>query len=379
MKYNRIVILLIVLLTLMACSRQPKISGGHIVTIEQHSFANTLFYSGIVQPLKTIVVPSPADGVIIEMPFQYGEHVKAGQLLFLISSTKFLTDYKSALTHYVKAKSDFDSSKNDLSEAQFLHKNLLISDDQFKMKKSSFYASRLSLLESKDTLENLLHQLDVKDVNLNELSISDMDKITQAMHLQINSENLRILSPASGIVLSPSKNEEEAKKNAKSDVVKQSDALAVIGDLSGLSVRIKVNELTVNQLKVGQKVKITGIAFPEHMLDGEIKRVDRQAEATGGGLPNFPVEVVVPTLTADQQKQIHVGMSAKVEINVDEDPQIMVPMTAITEKNGESFVKIYDEKAGKIREAAVKTGKTTMDSAAILLGLKDGDKIVVPN
>lgn len=372
--------MILCLIGLQACSRETKKDDGHIVEIQSKSFANTLFYTGTILPLKTIVVPSPADGVVIEMPFQYGESVKAHQLLFEISSTKFLTDYKTALMQYIKTKSEFNTSQAQLSEATFLHKNQLISDDDFKMKKSNFYAAQLALLQSKDALEVLLHQLDIKDFNLYKLSIADIDKITQALHLQDSSESLRIDAPADGIILAPSKNEEENKKTMKGDAVKQGDVLAIVGDMSGVSVRIKVNELTVNQLVVGQKVKVTGIAFPDYTLVGKIKRVDRQGDAaSGGGLPTFPVEINVANLSPAQQKTIHVGMSAKVEINMEEDSQIMIPIISVREKNGASFVQTFDQKTGKKQEVAVKTGKTTMDSIAILSGLKIGDKIVVPN
>lgn len=375
----RCALICLIVFMIVSCSREPKMKDNHIVTVEANTLANSLYYSGTIQPLKTIVVSSPTDGVVIDLPFQYGEPVKAGQLLFMVSSAKFLTDYKSALMQYIKAKSDFNNNQTLLSEAKFLHKNQLISDDDFKMKQSNYYASQLALLQAKDTLETLLHQLNIKDVNLYNLSISDVDKITQAMHLQMNSENLRILSPADGIILSASKNDEENKKTLKGDAVKQGDILAVIGDMKGITVKIKVNELIVNQLKTGQKVKITGIAFPDHALDGEIIRVDRQGETTGGGLPNFNIEVSAPSLTEAQQKIIHAGMSAKVQIDIKQESQIMVPITAVSEKNGEAYIHSYDEKTGKMQEVAIKTGKTTLDSIAILSGLKTGDKIVVPN
>lgn len=375
----QIILLLVITLNLAACSREPKLTDAKLVAVEAQAFSNPLFYTGTIQPLKTMVVPSPADGVVVEMPFQYGEPVKSGQLLFMLSSTKFLSDYKAALMQYIKAKSEFNTSESQLKEAEFLHKNLLISDDDYKMKKSNFYGGQLALLQAKDSLENLLHQLDVKDVNLYSLTIADIDKITQAMHLQKNSENIRILSNANGIVLSANKNEEETKKLTKGEIVKQGDVLAIIGDMSGLSVHIKVNELTVNQLKVGQHVKVTGIAFPEHVLQGSISRVDRQGEASSGGLPNFSVEIIVSKLSKQQQNEIHVGMSAKVEIDINENQQIMIPIKSISEKNSESFVKVYDESAGKLKNQLVKTGKTTMDSVAILSGLKQGDRIVIPN
>lgn len=367
-------------LSLQACSNEKKSSVNHVDTVVARSFSNTLYYSGTIQPLKTLVIPSPADGVVVDRPFQYGDTVKAGQLLFMLSSEKFLADYKSALMQYIKAKNEFNNGQTQLTEAKFLHKNQLISDDDFKTKQSNYYAVQLALLQAKDSLENLLQQLDIKNVDFYKLTIADIDKITQAMHLQMGAEkNLQVLSPAEGVILSPSKSEEENKKIAKGDNVKMGDVLALIGDMSGLSVRIKVNELSINQLNPHQKVKITGIAFSDYTLNGEITRVDRQGDSSSGGLPTFIVEVAVPKLTQAQQKEIHVGMSAKVEININEEAQIAVPLVAVMEKNGESYVQVYDEKNKKYKELAVKTGKTTIDSVAILSGLKEGDKIVVPN
>ncbi len=364
---------------LQGCSNEPKLENSHFETVESRSESNTLYYSGSIQPLRSLVITSPVDGVVVEMPLQYGESVDPGKLVFMLSSPKFLTDYKSALMQYIKAKSDFNTSKVQLSEGEFLHKNLLISDDDFKMKEANYYSNRLVLLQAKDALENLLQQMDIKDIDLYNLSISDIDKIDQAMHLQKKSESLRILSPASGVLLAPTKSEDDAKKIAKGDVVKQGDVLAVIGDMSGVSVRIKVNELTVNQLKVGQKVTVTGIAFPDYILEGNISRVDRQAEASSSGIPAFAVEVSVPKLTQEQQNAIHVGMSAKVDINLSEDARIMIPVTAIVEKNGVSFVKTYDKQTKKIKEVLVRTGKSTPDAVNVLAGLSPGDKIVVPN
>jgi HlyD family secretion protein len=369
----------ILILTLSGCSRENKSQEEQIITIKENNTSHALFYSGAIQPLKILVIPSPADGVVIEMPFQYGQSVKKGQLLFKISSAKFLNDYKQALTQYVKAKSELNNNQIQLNEAKFLHKNQLISDDDFKMKQSGYYAARLALLQAKDTLENLLQQLDIKNINLYDLTIAEIDKISDALHFHAQSENLRLLAPANGIILGPNKSTDESKKTMKGDPVKQGDVLAVIGDMSGISVRIKVSELVVNQLKIGQPIKITGIAFPDFVLNGHIRRVDRQGENGNNGLPTFNVEVNVLKLSEGQQKYIHAGMSAKVEISVPEESSIRVPIAAVSEKNGQGFIKLWDEKTRKGREVAVQTGKTSLDSIAILAGLKIGDKIVVPN
>lgn len=380
--FNKIAAIIIITVSFiviwkLALHKENKSSIPKTMIVKKSIAGNTLFYTGIIQPLKTVVIPSPVDGAIIDMPFQYGDEVKAGQLLFKLSSSKFLSDYKSALMQYVKAKNDFNTTKIQLSESEFLHKNQLISDDDFKMKQSAYYASQLALLQAKDALEMILHQLHVTTIDLSTLSIADIDKITNALHLNMTSKHLQILSPTTGIILAASKGNEDSKKITKGDMVKEGDVLAVIGDMNGLSVRIKVSELTINQLEVGRKVKMTGIAFPEQELEGVIQQVDRQGEGSANGLPTFSVLITVPTLTPLQKKLIHVGMSAKVEIKVEDEPSLMLPISAVKEKNGNFYVRLYNEKRKSIHEVEVVTGKTSQSSVAINHGLKPGDHVVI--
>ena len=367
----------------MACGSKEKNETARagkqeMLTLASKPFSTTLFYSGIVQPLKTIVITSPADGVIQEMSFHFGDKVKAGAFLFGVSSEKFQTDYKNALMQYIKAKNEFDTSNSQLMQSEFLHKNELISTDEFKTKKSGFYNAQLALVQAKETLNGMLKQFSVQGFQLDELNIENINKITQALHAQGETQKLRVIAPSSGVILLPTKTDsDETKKIGKGDQVKQGDVLAVIGNTNGLIIRVSVSEFNINQLKHGQKVKVTGAAFPDLVLNGHIAGIDKQAQSSASGLPVFPVEIIVPELTPKEQEVIHIGMSTKVEINVEGDAQISVPLAAIIQKNGQTFVNTKDTKSGKIIEVAVKTGQTTADSVVIDGNVKPGDKIVV--
>lgn len=381
----KIIIFIFLLMSLCACSNSHNAKNtnkNEIITVASHPFATTLYYSGTVQPLKAVVVTSPAEGVIEDMAFHYGDTVKPQQLLFTISSNKFESDYKSALMQYIKAKTDFENASTQLREGEFLHKNLLISDDDFKAKQTNFYNAQLMLLQARDTLATLLKQLDMPGLNLYALTIADIDKITQALHIQSDSQKIRITSPAAGVILLPTKNDSGdngVKKISRGEQVKQGDVLAMIGDVSGLTIHINVNEFNINQIHIGQTVKVTGAAFPDFVLEGEIAGLDRQGQPSQGGMPIFPVEVIVPTLTPQQQAVIHMGMNAKVEIAIEGTPEVTVPIAAVFEKSGVPYVRVQNEKNGKIQEIAVKTGQTTLDSVVIKANLKTGDKVVVPH
>lgn len=375
----RMVLAIIGLLCLSGCHHDDhKRQADRWVSVTAQPITTTLFFSGIVQPLKTVVITSPAEGVIDDMSFHYGDVVKAAQPLLTVASDKFQTDYKAALLQYIKSKTEFTNSDSQLKQAAFLHQNQLISDDDYKSKKTNYYSAQLSLVQAKDVLGAMLKQLDVQGFNLYDLSIEDVDKISQAFHVKSGSQKLHITAPNAGVVLLPIKNDNDSttKKLVKGDQVKQGDVLAMIGDVSGLTIHINVNEYNINQLKVGQKVKVTGGAFSDMTLQGEISGIDRQAQASQGGAPVFPVDIVVPKLTPSEQAVIHMGMSAKVEINIQSEPVVTVPIRAVFEKNGSTFVKVQDPENKKIREVLVRTGQTSFDSVVIESNLKPGDHIV---
>ncbi|HVE44000.1 MAG TPA: efflux RND transporter periplasmic adaptor subunit [Gammaproteobacteria bacterium] len=369
------IVVVYLLFKMASCSHTAK-SHADLITVNAASPSTHLFYTGTIQPLHVTVVPSPADGIVSEQPFHYGEKVKAGQWIFSLSSQKFLADYKTALMQYIKAKSDFDTSKIQWNESQFLHKNQLISDDDYKMRQSNFYAAQLSLVQAKDALEILLQQLSIKNIDLYQLTISDIDKITAAMHLKITAENIKVFAPVAGTILAANRSEGESKRIEIGEIVKQGDALAAIGDMSGFSVYVNVNEVTVNQLKVGQAVRMTGVAFPSEVLSGEITRIDQQGEALNGAAPTFHVEMAVSHLTKEQQRLIHVGMTANVEVIMQDAAQIIIPLTALYEKDGVPTVRIWDKQDEKTKEVTVMPGKTSMTGIIILKGLKKGDEIV---
>ena len=370
---------LLLMLMLVGCGENDKTTSEKdtLITATEKALTSSLFFTGVIQPLKTIVVTSPADGVIESMTFHYGDTVKTDQTLFTISSEKFKTDYKNALMQYIKTKNEFNNARSSLSQSEFLHKNQLISDDDFKSKQSAYYNAQLTLVQSQDALGIMLKQLAVPGLKLDQLTIENIAKITQAMNMQGGSQRLRILAPVAGVALLPIKSSDDVKKIEQGDQVKQGDVLAVVGDVAGLTIHINVNEFNINQLKVGQKVKVTGAAFPEITLVGKITGLDHQGQVSNGGLPMFPVEIVVPNLTPAQIAVIHMGMSAKVEVDIEQPAKITVPISAVIMKGSDTFIRVQDARSHKVTEVSVKTGQTTSDAVVIESGLSAGDQILV--
>ena len=161
-------------------------------------------------------------------------------------------------------------------------------------------------------------------------------------------------------------------------MVKDGQTLLNINSSRGISFDIKINEINVNQLHVGQPAIITSVAFPNIKLQGYIKSIDSQASSIGN-LPSFSAAIIVPSLTTSQEKIIRIGMSAKISITTTRKAKILVPLYAISDENGKKSVKLLDPKTGKIKKALVETGETTLSDVEITSGLKAGDQVVLPN
>ena len=161
--------------------------------------------------------------------------------------------------------------------------------------------------------------------------------------------------------------------------VKAEQLLLSIGDLSGLSATFDVSEVDIDRIHKNMDVIVSGDAFPGQKLKGFIYAVSVQANLNSGesGLSMFTVKIKMPTIDQKIMDKIRVGMTAKFEVDIKSSPRIMLPVNAVSEKNGQSEVTTVDSK-GKQKSVSVVTGETTPTQVVIISGIKSGDKVVVP-
>jgi len=363
---------------------QPtKTLKTHIITAKIAPITNTLYYTGNIEPFKNIIITSPADAVILQTYFHYGDKIKRGKLLFTLSSQKLLKDYRDNLMQYIKAKSEFLNTQNSLKQTEYLHKKELVSDDELRATQNAFWQARLSLVQAKAALDNISQQLGEQKTAPTELTIKDIDPIINALHANAGALKLEIHAPSDGIILQPYNFDTSsiggAKKLARGTQVKQDDVLALMGNTDKILVRIEVNEFSINQLKINQSVALTSDALPNMILNGVISSIDHQGTHENNGSPIFSVAVTVSNLNEQQQNVIHIGMRAEVSIKVHQSPAITVPIAAIKQKEFANWVTVRDPKTSKQRDVKIQTGQTTQDLVVVTEGIKAGDQIVVPD
>lgn len=368
---------------LTACDRsdgnaQPEVKTKTHVVKKQRLSAD-LYFSGQLKPLKQKKIASPADGVVVKRYFDYGQPVTEGQVLFKLNSNRLESEYHSALGQYLTAKDKFAASRSKYKSSKSLYEQGIIPRDELKAQKQDVDASRLSYLQSVYNLDRATRtQKGGLSTDLESLNISDVKAIKEALKFEY--DFLDLSAPTNGIALMAPKDADSSKSTPRrfddGSPVKLGQVLVVVGDLSGYSVSVRVNEVDIDQIKVDQSAEVSFVAFPSIVLKGQVHTIDTQASTTSGelgGLATFPAKIVIEHVTPEQVKKIRLGMSVKVKVNTSKPGTLMIPIDAVFEEKGQAKVKLLKE--GKTIIQPVTTGETTFNEVEVLTGLNEGDTI----
>lgn len=208
-----------------------------------------------------------------------------------------------------------------------------------------------------------------------ELSVESAQN--QLSSAQKSLDDYSITAPISGTVIT---------KNAKEgDNINATYAnpLAVIYDLSKVKFQMKVDELDVLKIFVGQEVQVTADALEEVTMTGHITNISLEAITTGG-VTEYPV-----TVEMDEVGALLPGMNVSATIVLEEVKGAMcVPVDALMRgnivyvKNEEGVETDADAVAAGVpagfHEVTVEVGVSSDSYVQILSGLTEQDEVYVP-
>ena len=99
---------------------------------------------------------------------------------------------------------------------------------------------------------------------------------TQRRYLQEQIRLMRVVSPASGIVATPSRQLMEMKDQ----LVKKGDLIAKVDDLKTITAEVIISERDIADVKLGQKVVLKVRAYPEMTFYGKVTSIATAAQVT---------------------------------------------------------------------------------------------------
>lgn len=162
--------------------------------------------------------------------------------------------------------------------------------------------------------------------------------------------------------------------NTSSNTDTTASSVLVIGTETENVVKIQINEVDVNKVKVGQDATVTISAIKDKTFKGEVTRVDDYGTDTSGVITyNVFVKVTNPN------EQIRPLMSAVVVIQTTKhENALVVPNSSVKPYKGGKAVQVRDtsKPGNQLKYIQVKTGIKNTSKTEILEGLTEGTEIV---
>lgn len=146
------------------------------------------------------------------------------------------------------------------------------------------------------------------------------------------------------------------------------DRIVELADTDPIKVDFRVSEVSLLQLRTGQKISITVDALPGEAFTGEIYAIHPIVDENGRALR---LRARVP----NPEERLYPGLFARVRIIVEQRPNAMlVPEAALFPRDRKTFVyRVVDGKADLVE---VTVGRRSAGQAEILSGLEPGTVVV---
>lgn len=195
-------------------------------------------------------------------------------------------------------------------------------------------------------------------------------------------ENYTITAPISGTVIE--KNFKTGDTIESSSLTAAGGNLAVIYDMTTLTFEMKIDELDINKIQVGQEVTITSDAVEGVKFDGVVDKVSISG-TTMGGRTTYPitVKILVPG-------ELKPGMNVSADVIVERVGQVLaVPVEAVKRGGERPYVMVagtgaLDDKGNvadptKLERREVVLGRNDASHIEIAGGLSEGETVVWEN
>jgi len=375
------------------------------VKIKRQRVATFISLSGFVAPLEEIHVVAPFDGKVKEKFFIYNQMVQKGTLLLTMDISKLqislrnkkavliksrqnynkLKNWKKSVEmsrarrSFTKAQKSLDRSKRKLEESRLLYEKGIIAASELESAKMECFNQQLDFTAVQESLDGELAKGNKETVDIAEMELKNARVSVEEIERKL--KKAYIYSPVSGIIIFPTQATSKEEKNKPIETgssISQGAILLSVGNLDGLSIKSKVDEIDVGKINLDQKVMVSGDAFSDIPLVGRVSHISSNAARSGKESPMFDVIVDVPSLTENQKTRIKLGMSTNLEILVYENPDAaVIPLRAVKMQDNKTWVIVKDTANASFREIEITTGMTTLSGVEVLKGLEKRDQVFI--
>jgi HlyD family secretion protein len=310
--------------------------------------------AGEITPAEQVSVRPEVSGRIDQLPVDFGDRVKKGDLLFTLDDTDLQTEK-------AQREIEIEGSRLQVNAARLAVEKM---DLAFK-RISDLKESKLVTQEGFD---NARVELDVAK-NALEIAGNNLERSKKALQLvEDKLSKTKITAPFDCTVLDRLVSTGQAVSGASG--VNSGTEVLKIDDLSELMIYAHINQADVTRLRVDQPVQIEVEAVPGLKLVGRIARIPPQATVKNGA-KGFATRIVVKN---DASTGVRPGMTANLTIPLQSAENVIaLPLAGVFTDKGDRFA--YVQRGAKFERVPIRIGVTDYDFAEVTSGLDGGETV----
>jgi len=323
-----------------AGKKNDEVPADLVAQAVRRDIETKLLLTGEISPAFSVEVKSEISGKVKELHVSTGEFVERGAPLVTIDDTDLMTERQGAKTEVQGARLEVDKRRGNYERAKSLFEEKLISKEVFSNLQSDLLIAENSFVRAQARLQTV------------------DDKLSKT----------RIMAPATGTVLSVPVTEGQVVVGATS--VNNGTVLLSFADLKRLMIDTHVNQMDINNLKIGDYLYI--------QMQGEEEPVRAKVEfiAPVASVKNNIKGFAVQGFIESNDPRLRPGMSLSLELPVAHAKEaISVPIAAVFTDQNEKVV--YVRSGGELQRRTVRVGLSNFSFAEITDGLEEGEEILL--
>ncbi|MFA5511818.1 MAG: HlyD family efflux transporter periplasmic adaptor subunit [Candidatus Kapaibacterium sp.] len=322
-----------------------------------------------------------------------GTIVKEGDFVAELDKTEIMREVKEIQLNIQKFESQLTQAKLDstltLSQARDELENIEfnLQEKKLQMEQSKYEApsvirqveldyerTQRSFAQSKKNYETKVKQ-SITKINI---ILTDMMKEQQKMALYMETlDQFNIKAPASGMVIY-AREWDGRRKVVGSTVDAWYPIVATLPDLTSMESVTYVNEIDIQKIKSGQKVKINLDANPDKRITGEVVKVANIGEQRRGS--NAKVFEVIISVN-EKDTTLLPSMTTANEIEISTIPNsLFIPIECLhsqENKDGKKTYYVFLKDGKKIKRNEVEIGEMNDNEVVINKGLSKDEQVLL--
>lgn len=365
---------------------KSRIDPSRLAAVERGDLAKSVVATGKIEPVSKVEIKSKANGIIKELKADVGDLVTEGQILAELDKDNLAARLREARAALMSSEANLKAAeaqweKNKIEaegpDVPFARRNKERAEGLYKgglIPQQTLDDARSTLELAENRRNAAKSQLSVSQARIAQARAEVAQAQANVDRAQEELNNATIRSPIRGMVLSRDV-EIGSPVSSILNMGAQATLVMVLGDISQVFVRGKVDEADIGNVRLDQPARIKVETFKDRQFEGRVTKI-APLGVEKDNVVSFEVRVSIN----NPGGELRANMTANAEIILEEHKgTLIIPESAIVyDAQHKAWVDVTSNISPTGRERkAIKTGVSNGTKTEVRDGLSEGQKVIL--